>query len=187
MTTSSHQEDLLDEALEETFPASDPPRAFQGAPPARPAARGPWKKLLIATDFSPGYEQVVRAGIDIARASDASVDLVHVREPFKELVLDVGRTAGERAAALDTIDERLADAGQGIIDAGVSCQTTSLQGTPAHEIVSHALKTGADLIVLGSRGTEGTVHALLGNIARGVSRTATCAVLVVPIAAADGK
>jgi uncharacterized protein len=29
MTTSKHQEDLLDEALDESFPASDPPRAFE--------------------------------------------------------------------------------------------------------------------------------------------------------------
>jgi hypothetical protein len=31
MTTSPHQDDLLDEALEETFPASDAPQAFQAS------------------------------------------------------------------------------------------------------------------------------------------------------------
>jgi predicted GNAT family acetyltransferase len=33
MTTSKHQEELLDEALEETFPASDVPRVFEPGPP----------------------------------------------------------------------------------------------------------------------------------------------------------
>jgi uncharacterized protein len=36
MTTSKHQEEMLDQALEETFPASDVPRVYQ-RPPSPPA------------------------------------------------------------------------------------------------------------------------------------------------------
>ena len=41
MTTSKHQEEMLDEALEETFPASDVPRVYERSPPPPAPETGP--------------------------------------------------------------------------------------------------------------------------------------------------
>jgi nucleotide-binding universal stress UspA family protein len=185
MTTTSHQEDLLDEALEETFPASDVPRAYHDwSEPsvAKPGNKKIWKKLLVATDFSERCREMLKQSMDIARAVDASIDLVHVRERFGDLVREGStRTAYELEAARDSIDRALAETAQRIIDAGISCQTTSLEGSPAHQIVAHAAKTEADVIVLGSRGHGSVLHVLVGSIARRVARTAACVVLVIPV------
>jgi nucleotide-binding universal stress UspA family protein len=185
MTTTSHQEDLLDEALEETFPASDVPRAYHSwSEPqvAKPGDKKVWKKLLVATDFSERCREMLKQSMDIARTIDASIDLVHVRDRFGDLVGGGStRTADELEAARDSIDRLLADTAQRIIDAGISCQTTSLEGSPAHQIVAHAAKTGADVIVLGSRGHGNILHILLGSISRRVARTAACVVLVIPL------
>ncbi len=185
MTTTRHQEDLLDEALEETFPASDVPRAYHtwSEPPVvNPGDRKVWKNLLVATDFSERCREMLKQSMDIARAVDASIDLVHVRERFGDLVREGStRTADELEAARESIDRALTETAQQIIDAGINCRTTSLEGSPAHQIVAHAAKTDADVIVLGSRGHGGMLHILLGSIAKRVARSAACVVLVIPV------
>jgi nucleotide-binding universal stress UspA family protein len=60
------------------------------------------------------------------------------------------------------------------------CQSTSLEGFPPGEIVRHAKKTGADLIVVGTHGRTGIAHAVLGSVAERVVQRAGCLVLVVP-------
>jgi nucleotide-binding universal stress UspA family protein len=138
-------------------------------------------RLLVATDLSDRCREMLRQSTDIARAFGASIDLVHVRAWFGDLVLEgATRTGDEIDAARDSIDRALADTAEQIMDAGVNCLTTSLEGSPARQIVAHAAKTGADVIVLGSRGHDGILHILSGSIARRVARTAACAVLVIP-------
>ena len=183
MTTTRHQEELLDEALQETFPASDAIRIFNvDKPPTAlkaPEARV-WKRLLLATDFSDRCEEMLRTGVAVASAVGASIDLVHVHQPLIG-TLRSGSGDEDQDAAQAAIDRALSNTAQRIIDAGVTCLTTSLEGSPATQIVAHALKTGANVIVLGSRGHGGMLHSVLGTIANRVSRKATCAVLVIPV------
>ena len=70
--------------------------------------------------------------------------------------------------------------------AGVSVETTTLSGRAAPEIVAHAKKTGADLIVMGTHGRSGFQHAILGSVAERVLRHSPCPVLVVPVRQAPG-
>jgi nucleotide-binding universal stress UspA family protein len=49
--------------------------------------------------------------------------------------------------------------------------------------VSHAEKTGADLIVIGTHGRGGIAHAVLGSVAERVVQKAKRPVLAVPIEA----
>ena len=50
-------------------------------------------------------------------------------------------------------------------------------GPAAKQIVEHAGKIGADLIVMGTHGRTGLSHLLLGSVAERVVRTAGCPVL----------
>jgi nucleotide-binding universal stress UspA family protein len=52
-------------------------------------------------------------------------------------------------------------------------------GDPAAEIIAGAEASGADLIVLGSRGLTGLTRLLLGSVARNVLSGSTASVLVV--------
>jgi nucleotide-binding universal stress UspA family protein len=51
-------------------------------------------------------------------------------------------------------------------------------GDPAAEVIAGAEASGADLIVLGSRGLTGLARLLLGGVARNVLSGSTASVLV---------
>jgi nucleotide-binding universal stress UspA family protein len=122
------------------------------------------KKLLIAVDLSEPSKEVIEAGLRLAAAVDGAVELVHVREPFVYAVAgQYGPTAEQERALVSWIDRALAQAGDRFNHARIPCVTTSLYGSPAREIVAHADKIGADLIVVGTHGRGGITHAVLGG------------------------
>jgi nucleotide-binding universal stress UspA family protein len=142
------------------------------------------KKLLIAVDLSEPSKDVIEAGLRLATALDGSVELVHVREPFVYAVAgQYGPTPEQERALVAWIDRALAGASDRINHARIPCVTTSLYGSPAREIVAHAEKIGADLIVVGTHGRGGISHAVLGSVAERIVQRAKRPVLTVPIAA----
>jgi nucleotide-binding universal stress UspA family protein len=145
----------------------------------------PVKKILVAIDLSEPSKAVVEAGLEMARALDASLELVHVREPYVYAVAGAyGPSAAEEQALLHWIDRSLAKAAEEAHAARITCNTTSLYGSPAPEIVAHARKTEADLIIVGTHGRGGVRHAVLGSTAERVVQKAHRPVLVVPVEAA---
>jgi len=63
---------------------------------------------------------------------------------------------------------------------GVDRCFSTTQGVPADEIVTHANRTAAELIVMGTHGRTGIRRVLLGSVAEQVLHKARCPVLVVP-------
>jgi nucleotide-binding universal stress UspA family protein len=142
----------------------------------------PIKKMLVAVDLSEPSKRVIETALSLAHTLDASVELVHVREPFIYAVAgDYGPSLEQEQSLIRWIDRELSQAGDQISHARVPCVTTSLYGSPAREIVSHAEKTGADLIVIGTHGRGGIAHAVLGSVAERVVQKAKRPVLAVPI------
>jgi len=142
-----------------------------------------FKHILIATDFSDLAARGVKRGAEFARATNATVVLLHVIEntwypgtfgmgamPLPDLESEVRKAAKER------LEKTKAE----ITAAGVSCRTLLRDGVPWSEIVNAAKEEKADLIVLSTHGYTGLKHALLGSQAERVVRTATCPVLTVP-------
>lgn len=62
---------------------------------------------------------------------------------------------------------------------GASVRTTCLRGDPARQVVGHADRVGADLIVVGSHGRRGITRFLIGSVAHSTVIASTCSVLVV--------
>jgi nucleotide-binding universal stress UspA family protein len=140
------------------------------------------RRLLVATDFSDACAEIVARSAEIARAWDATIDLVHVREPLADLILEgAGPTPEHRAAIIETADDSLARAAEQICHAGVACSTTSLRGSATRAILAHAHRTRPDLIILGSRGHGGLLHIFVGSVTERVTRRAPCPVLVIPV------
>jgi len=140
------------------------------------------KRIVVGTDFSEGSDAAMGAAFSFAVAHKAVVDLVHVVEPgvlFAPVSLGAMPLA-DGPELFEEIDRALAlRAGQAQA-AGLVCQTNSLQGFPPGELVRHAKKTGADLIVVGTHGRTGITHAVLGSVAERVVQRASCPVLVIP-------
>jgi len=142
----------------------------------------PMKKLLVAVDLSEPSKRVIETALSLARSLDASVELVHVREPYIYAVAgDYGPSLEQEQALVRWIDRELSQAQDAVSHARVPCVTTSLYGSPAREIVSHAEKIGADLIVIGTHGRGGIAHAVLGSVAERVVQKAKRPVLSVPV------
>ena len=142
------------------------------------------KRIVIGTDFSEGSDAAMQQAFSLAVTLHAIVDLVHVVEPG---ILAAPAALGamplvDSPALFEEIDRALTERADLARAAGLVCQTDSLQGFPPGEIVKHAKKTGADLIVLGTHGRTGIAHAVLGSVAERVVQRASCPVLVVPYA-----
>ncbi len=62
---------------------------------------------------------------------------------------------------------------------GLNTATILKEGSPVRQIMKAAAQHGADLIVLGNRGTGGIATWLLGSVSRQVTDSCTAPVLVV--------
>jgi nucleotide-binding universal stress UspA family protein len=63
---------------------------------------------------------------------------------------------------------------------GLTTESIVQMGTPVSEILAAAASLHADLIVMGTHGTTGFDHAVLGSVTEKVLRTAKCPVLTAP-------
>ena len=142
----------------------------------------PIKRIVVATDFSEGSDAAMERAFGLAKTLGATVDLVHVLDTA---ILTAPASLGsmplvEPEVLMDQIDEQLTARVEQGQRQGLVCQSDSLDGYPAREIVRHAEKTGADLIVLGTHGRTGVAHVIMGSVAERVVQRASCPVLVIP-------
>jgi universal stress protein A len=140
------------------------------------------KRIVVGMDFSYGSDAAMEHAFSLAVALHAAVDLVHVIEPgILVTPANLGALPLMDAPALfEEIDRALSSRADQAKAAGLVCQTHSLQGFPPGELVGHAKKAGADLIVVGTHGRTGIAHAILGSTAERVVQRAFCPVLVIP-------
>jgi nucleotide-binding universal stress UspA family protein len=86
----------------------------------------------------------------------------------------------ETVDALRSLHQMIASGTAGrLSDAGVPARAQLRVGDIAEEIVTAAVESEADLIVLGSHGRTGLERVLLGSVARNVLYHAPCSVLIV--------
>jgi nucleotide-binding universal stress UspA family protein len=138
------------------------------------------KRILIATDGSPGAREAVEYGIGLARAQGAGVHMLQVIPPTDWTWPDRGSTVRplpdelrvRRAVGLD-------DAAELAAGYGMRVGYEVVAGIPSDEIVAYADRIDADLIVVGSRGRGPVASALLGSVSSAVLHAADRPVLVV--------
>jgi len=145
---------------------------------------GTFHTLLVAYDFSPDSEAALDRAIDLAKALDAALHLVHVFHPPVELLspyeipLPPSLVDEVQGAARRRLEEVTAKAAA----AGTPARAHVRDGSPAEQIESLAREIGADLIVMGTRGLTGLPHVLLGSVAERTVRIASRPVLTVKAA-----
>jgi nucleotide-binding universal stress UspA family protein len=141
--------------------------------------------IVVGTDGSHTAREAVRQAAELARALGAHVHLVCAYEPAPSVEL---RDADqERPGAVqwalgpprDAVDATLAQAAAEFADAGVEVDVYARRGDAAAAILDVAEEIGADLIVVGNRGTTGAKRFLLGSVPNKISHHAPCAVLII--------
>ncbi|MBX3023736.1 universal stress protein [bacterium] len=146
----------------------------------------PFRRILVATDFSPCAEAAAGVAAELARQLDAAVELVTVVDISS--VTDAGGEPAWRQHRCDEIRrearrhlralaERRFPAAKEVhvhvFDGGL--EPPDLAG----EIVRAAEALGCHLVVLGTHGKTGLAHLVLGSVAEKVVRHARMPVLTV--------
>jgi nucleotide-binding universal stress UspA family protein len=136
-----------------------------------------FKRIVVPTDFSETAQVAVNlagemagyyaARLDIVHAVDASV-YAYAGYPFAALSKDLVSSAesGVQKVKLPSAAER------------AKVQRFVLSGSPASEVVDHAERHKADLVVIGTRGHGAVARFFLGSVADRVLHEAHCPVLL---------
>lgn len=155
-----------------------------------------YRKILVALDSSDLQAPVFTAALELAKATGATLMLLHVLSAFEEgspgipmrsyhtsyPVLDESTWAtyqhqwqNYEQRGLDRLRDRQEQAQA----AGVIAEFTQTSGEPPRMICEMARTWGADLIMVGSHGRRGISELLLGSVSNYVMHHAACSVLVV--------
>jgi nucleotide-binding universal stress UspA family protein len=140
------------------------------------------KTILVPIDFSKYAQQAVKASVRMAHATGAKIIFLHnvyTEKNWESLPLSKQMEDGEtyrkniegqkKMKALMNIAQVKSIRASKIITYGV----------PNEQIVYHANRLGADLILMGSHANEGLEMPFIGSIIQKVLREATCPVLMV--------
>jgi len=152
-------------------------------------------RIVVPTDFSESSEHALQTALDLAQRFEAELHLLHVVSPqlyyadMPELTLIPLEELSQEL--IKSGDERLhAAAGElKAIRSAAQIHTHQVESTlrPAAAISTFAAELPADLIVIGSHGNTGIMHALLGSTAERVVREAPCPVMVTKLKEADNQ
>ncbi len=146
------------------------------------------KTIVVGTDLGESGHRAMRLAIATARASNATLWLVHASEMGLEHAwpdLPVGARSAAQAlrerlkGRFENSLQELERERKACEDLGLSCQTSCEEGRPWETILRTAVSVNADLIAVGDPvGAIGLPERLLGSTAERVVRQAPCSVLV---------
>jgi nucleotide-binding universal stress UspA family protein len=141
-------------------------------------------RILVALDLSDATERILAVARRAAKASNASIILLHVADPDPDFVgYEPGpQTVRDQVAhgfrdqhrALQTLAEELRREG---------IETTALliQGEFATCILREAERLKADFITMGTHGHGAMFDLIVGSVGNAVIRDTTLPVLLVPL------
>jgi nucleotide-binding universal stress UspA family protein len=145
---------------------------------------------MYASDFSPASLAALPHAIDVAKASDAELLILHVLpsplpEPVFGEVSYIDQATWDRllAEADERAHQQLEPLLLGAREAGIRTTFFIVYDggamSTADEIVRAAVDKNVDMLVLGTHGRTGIAKLFLGSVAARVLATAPCPVLTV--------
>jgi nucleotide-binding universal stress UspA family protein len=143
-----------------------------------------FSRIVVGTDGSETAAEAVRQAAELAKLSNANLEIVSAFEPVPQQRLkeessevpgDVAHGVGPREDVNATLDH----AAGGARNEGVETNTHPREGDPADAILDVAEETGADLIIVGNKGMTGAKRFLLGSVPNKVSHHAPCSVMII--------
>ncbi len=142
-----------------------------------------YKKILVPVDGSAASRRGLEEAIGFAKATGATIALVHVVDEFVIAARNAPAAWQQLSTALrETGETILADAGADVRKQGITCTSELLAATgggAAGTIINQAKKMSADLIVMGTHGRRGLRRLTLGSDAELVLRSSPVPVLMV--------
>lgn len=140
----------------------------------------PFQHVLVAYDGSPQSKEALDRAADIVRTtSDARLTVVHAFQ-YPNFVVGEAMVVAPVLTELDEMSEseQILDEAKTRLSGLPNATYRLLQGDPASSILECAAETGADLIVIGSRGLGTIREWVLGSVSHYVVQHARIPVLV---------
>ena len=149
------------------------------------APRWAYRRPLVAVDMSDSSRLALELALRICDPAVEKIDVVHVTPLPSPLGVAEGDDAErfrveEEQRARTEVSEFL-----GRIEADVRWNVVVKTGDPRQVILDEAVRCKSDLIALGTTGRTGLAHLLVGSVAEGVLRAASCDVLVARLPRVD--
>jgi nucleotide-binding universal stress UspA family protein len=159
------------------------------------------KRILVAIDFSDATPRVIDLARQLAKALDAEIHLVHVKElsaagaqgtlgyglagmpelaPMSGVPVTMFDPMRQRVPEDEGEKSKLAKWQKEIAQDGIKVSLHEPTGAVAEEILNQADVLNADLIVMGRHGYGAMYNLLVGSATKGVLKRSARPVLVVP-------
>lgn len=141
-----------------------------------------FRRILVATDFSPASTPAFEQSIKIAKASGAQLLITHAYEMTK--MVETGYVSAQNYEQWNEqfragIQSKLEPLVERARQEGIDAAALVLVGLPDVAILEAAKERDADLIVMGTHGRRGLSRLFLGSVASRVIPSAPCPVLAV--------
>ena len=145
-----------------------------------------FQNIVCAVDGSEHSLQAARVASQLAANFGAKLTFLTVTKKIRVTdeirhYMEMEHLTGEPQYVLDEMTEQILEsAHEAAEEAGVASAKTEVKvGPPARTIVEYATKSGADAIVLGSRGQGDIEGMLLGSVSHKVANLAKQTVIAV--------
>jgi nucleotide-binding universal stress UspA family protein len=126
--------------------------------------------ILVASDASAAADLAVGAAARMAKGQDAELLVLYVKPPVDARTVFDPAGVPDPGSYLAGIAGRFSD---------VKTRTRLESGDPAEVICEVAEEEGADVIVIGNRGTHGKRRWFLGSVPNAVVQHSPCSVYIV--------
>lgn len=143
------------------------------------------KTILVPTDFSLSSDMALEKAVDLAEKYNAKVILLHVVD---EKIQQCAADYCLREEDVEQLEEESMKRSREMLVKETSAlkgpRTVEIdydlkKGAPAEVILDEQLRTGSDLIIIGSHGSKGIFKHLIGSVTDKVVRAAKAPVMVV--------
>jgi nucleotide-binding universal stress UspA family protein len=140
------------------------------------------RQIIVPVDFQRHTDDIAEFAITIAKSLDAKPTFVHVVEHFAEAAgyADVYPTSFIEIddALYGYAQKKMAAMLEQYKTACPGCAGVVLRGDAAGSIVAYVKEQQADLVIIGTHGSQGIEKILLGSVAERVLKRASCPILI---------
>lgn len=144
------------------------------------------KRILFPTDFSDAAKNALAFAVALAKASGASLDMLHTYRIPMDYHIPADLIASMDKEEHEIVDALLARVVEQYFEAHpqdkgkVNIDTFAEQGFSSDVIINFAKKHQHDLIVMGTKGASGLAEVFLGSMTANVMERSKCPVLAIP-------
>lgn len=143
------------------------------------------KYILVPTDFSPTAKNAYNFALEVAKAKELPIRLVHCFLPevdpaFPYLGVNSKEFLDTKQELIDKFKQHTLAPHDGGVLTRVEVETDIRPGYPTEDIVKMTKEGDVEMIVMGATGEHGLAGKLFGSVSTHISRKAHCPVLLVP-------